>query len=285
MYHHIVMRYIDSEQIIKNKTREEVLVNYVCPFINREVTFHEDEIYNMAFPISVRVFYTELPITTDWPINIYDKYSDKSKEISNTKSDTLQKIDTYLTVIDYVDQIIKSLEESKSDITYEIYRDAILLLDDGKYKDLRRRLIEEKRERYAFFICPFGNDDIDRNYEFVIKPAFKAHLFNIERADEIASSGPVTEIITNAIIRSGIIVADLTEEKPNCYYEVGFAHSLGKPVILLAREGTIRHFDISVYQWHHWKNYEDLKPKLERALIGVLKEVGYIKTQNLTNSA
>lgn len=277
MYHHIVVSAIDSLKIFPNKMREEVLVNYVCPFINREVTLHRGEIYNMAFPIGMRVFYTEHPITTDWPIDIHEKYSDKETNIPKSTPPVIQEVETYLAVLDYKDQVIKALEGADAEITDEIYREAVMLLDDGKYRELRKRLVEERRERYAFFICSFGNKDVDHNYDFVIKPAFKAHLFNIERADEITSSGPVTEIITKAIIRSAIVVADLTDERPNCYYEVGFAHSLGKPVILLAREDTTRHFDIAGYQWHYWKSYKDLKAKFESALEGVLKEAGYTK--------
>lgn len=278
MYHHIVVSDISDLNVFPNRTREEVLVNYICPFIIREVTLHRGEIYNMAFPIGMRVYCTKSPITTDWPINVHEKYSDEEAKLSKAISDVFREIDIVLTKLDYKKQLTKALEELESEITEEIYKEAVMLLDKGKYRELRKRLIEEKRERYAFFICPYGNKDVDHNYEFVIKPAFKAHLFNIERADEIASSGPVTEIITNAIVRSSIVVADLTDERPNCYYEVGFAHSLGKPVIILAQDGTTRHFDISVYQWHHWKSYKDLKPKFESALVGVLKEAGYINT-------
>ena len=278
MYHHIVVSDISSLQIFPNKTREEVLVNYVCPFMNREITLHRGEIFNMAFPISMRVFCTEHPITTDWPIDAREKYSDREDKISEYTSNVIQEIETILSVIDYKNELIETLAKSRSEITDEIYQEAVMILERGEYSDRRKRLIEEKRERYSFFICPFGNKDIDHNYEFVIKPAFKAHQFNIERADEITNSGPITEIITNAIIRSSIIVADLTDEKPNCYYEVGFAHSLGKPVIILASDGTTRHFDISVYKWHYWKSYMDLKPIFESALVGTLKEIGYIKS-------
>ena len=278
MYHHIVVSDIGSLKVFPNKTREEILVNYVCPFINREVTLHVGEIYNMAFPIGMRVYCTEHPITTDWPINVHEKYSDEETKASESTSDVIREIHTELAKLDFKELLINALEDLESEITEEIYKEAVMLLDEGKYRELRKHLVEEKRERYAFFVCPFGNKDVDHNYEFVIKPTFKAHLFSIERADEIASSGPVTEIITSAIVRSSIVVADLTDERQNCYYEVGFAHALGKPVIILAREGTTRHFDISVYQWHYWESYKDLKLKFETALAGVLKEAGYIKT-------
>jgi nucleoside 2-deoxyribosyltransferase len=72
-------------------------------------------------------------------------------------------------------------------------------------------------------------------------------------------------------------VADLTGERPNSYYETGFAHALGKPVILLAQTGTSRHFDIAGYQWHYWNTSEDLKPKFDKVLLGVLIESEYVE--------
>jgi hypothetical protein len=272
MFYHMVVSDISSLELFPNKTREDVLVNYVCPFINREVTLHRGEIYNMAFPIGMRVFSTEQAITTDWPVNVHEKYPEKEATSSGLRPEIVRTVETYLAILDYKDQVVKTLEESRAEITDDIYKEAIMLLDGGEYRELRKRLVEEKRKRYAFFICPFGNEEIDHNYEFVIKPTFKAYQFDVERADEIASSSPVTELITNAIVRSRIVVADLTDERPNCYYEVGFAHALGKPVIILAREGTTRHFDISVYQWHYWDSYMDLKTKFEASLAGVLKE-------------
>lgn len=273
MFYHILVSDISDENLISNKTREYVLVNYVCPFINREVTIHRGEIYNMVFPIGMRIFKTDSAITTDWPIDARTHISENKIDISEDDPDVFQKMTIWLAQSSYRNEIIRSLENSGFEITEEIYREAVVFLERGEYRELRRRLIEEASEPYAFFICPFGNESVDHNYEFVIKPIINAHDFIIERADEITSSGPVTGIITKAIVRASIIIADLTSERPNCYYEVGFAHALGKPVIILAQEGTTRHFDISVHQWLYWKSYEDLKPKFERALEGIINEI------------
>ena len=46
------------------------------------------------------------------------------------------------------------------------------------------------------------------------------------------------------IQKARLIVADLTHERPNVYFEVGYARGLGKTVITTAREGTNLHFDV-----------------------------------------
>jgi nucleoside 2-deoxyribosyltransferase len=40
------------------------------------------------------------------------------------------------------------------------------------------------------------------------------------------------------------VVADLTHERPNVYFELGYARGLGKTVVTIAREGTAVHFDV-----------------------------------------
>lgn len=276
MFYHIVVSDISDEKLYVNMTREHVLANYVCPFINREVTLNRGEIYNMGFPIGMRVFRTDQPVTSDWPVDLRDHDKDNIGEISEEDSEIYQKTEQLLTHSIYRDELVKVLKNKDCDITEEIYKDAVNLLDTGEYKNLRKRLAEEISERYAFFICPYGNEAVDRNYEMVIKPSMKAYQFRIDREDEIANAGPVNEIITKAIVRSKLIVADLTGERAHCYYNAGFAHALGKPVILLAQTGTTRHFDIPGYQWHYWNSYEDLKPKFDKALLGVLIESGYV---------
>ncbi len=41
--------------------------------------------------------------------------------------------------------------------------------------------------------------------------------------------------------RSDVVLADLSGERPSCYYEVGVAETLGKPLLVIAREGTPIH--------------------------------------------
>ena len=75
---------------------------------------------------------------------------------------------------------------------------------------------------------------------FVIM-SFNSNNKNIEENRRI------TDTIISAIQRSGLIAADLTESRPNCYYEPGYSHALNKQVIQTCEHGTPLHFDISTY--------------------------------------
>lgn len=276
MFYHIVVNDTRDEKLYLNLTREYVLANYVCPFINREVTLYRGEIYNMVYAVGMRVFHSDQLLTTEWPINVQEHFKDFNEEISEGDPEIFDNLEKLLAYPFYKDELVKILVDNDDAITEEIFRDAVLLLETGNFQDLRKRLVEGASEHYALFICPHGNEAVDQNYEMVIRPGLMAHQFSVERADELASAGPVNEEVTKAIIQSTLIVADLTGERPNCYYEAGFAHALGKPVIILAQTGTTRHFDIPGVEWHYWNSSEDLKPKFEKLLLGTLIESGYI---------
>jgi hypothetical protein len=219
-------------------------------------------VFNMSSFDYLRIFRTERPVDSDWPVK---------------KQDYLAGEDAGTKILDrfrYDRALTEALEEKSIYATQELYREAIILIESGKYKELRAQIAEEQKGKYSFFVCPFGNEEVDHNYEFVIKPTVERFQFAIERADEISHTGVITEEILRAITRSRFVVADLSDARPNCYYEVGYAHSLRKPVIILAKEDTERHFDISTYKWNFWKDYKDLKPTFEKELLAVLRDLG-----------
>ena len=59
-----------------------------------------------------------------------------------------------------------------------------------------------------------------------------------------------------------ILISDVTHERPNVYYELGYAHALEKEVIILARDGTPLHFDIKDYNVIFYSNLTQLEARL-----------------------
>lgn len=45
----------------------------------------------------------------------------------------------------------------------------------------------------------------------------------------------------NDLRASQLVVADLSFERPSCYFEVGLAQAIGTPVVLIAEKGTVFH--------------------------------------------
>jgi hypothetical protein len=90
-----------------------------------------------------------------------------------------------------------------------------------------------------------------------------------ERVDDIQFTGQITEKIKSSIALAEFIVADLSYARPNVYYEVGFADSFGKPLLLVAREGTEVHFDLSGNKVLFYMNMTTLEELLRLALTGI----------------
>lgn len=118
----------------------------------------------------------------------------------------------------------------------------------------------------AFVIMQIGYSELDRIFREVIAPALSACGLTPRRIDQDNEGGLLNAEIMASIERSDIIVADLTNERPNCYLEVGYALGLGRArnlVLTVRRDhlpgepdhvpgGPKVHFDLAGYDLLLW---------------------------------
>lgn len=76
----------------------------------------------------------------------------------------------------------------------------------------------------------------------------------------------LTKII-ESIKKAEIIIADLSYERPNCYFELGYAMAVGKKIIITAKVGTKIHFDVSGYEIIYYEDTQDLYRQLKMVLL------------------
>jgi nucleoside 2-deoxyribosyltransferase len=50
--------------------------------------------------------------------------------------------------------------------------------------------------------------------------------------------------VWESVNRARLIIADMTERNPNVFYELGIAHTLGKPVIMITQSMDYVPFDL-----------------------------------------
>lgn len=79
--------------------------------------------------------------------------------------------------------------------------------------------------------------------------------------------------IKKEIRDAAFIIADLTDERPSCYFEAGFAEAMPRPIIYIASKQSVLkpgtptkiHFDIHM-NVHYFTNHDELKSKLTEAI-------------------
>lgn len=116
----------------------------------------------------------------------------------------------------------------------------------------------------AFVIMPFSEDDslIDAYDSFkTVCLKFKPE-YNCLRMDEITDVKRITPEMFNNIKSCAFVIVDLTNERPNVYYELGYADALGKPIIVTAKQGTKVHFDAKDFPIIFWSSQKKLREEL-----------------------
>jgi hypothetical protein len=91
-----------------------------------------------------------------------------------------------------------------------------------------------EKSAHAFVIMPF-QEELRRVYDGPIRSACRKLHLSVERADDIFSSNDLADDIWNALVNSLVVIADCTNRNPNVFYELGIAHTLGKPAVMITQ--------------------------------------------------
>ncbi len=132
-----------------------------------------------------------------------------------------------------------------------------------------------ENNKCCFVIMPFGGW-FDTYYEEIYIPAIEAACMKPTRADDLYRPGNIVNDIWNYTKSADIILADLTSKNPNVFYELGLAHAITKPAVLITasmddvpfdlRSLRVLVYDINLPNWG-----EKLKNEITKALTETLK--------------
>jgi nucleoside 2-deoxyribosyltransferase len=150
-------------------------------------------------------------------------------------------------------------------------------------KEALEKRIPQRKTR-VFVVMPIQGEEYGSQSEQAIFKEFNDRFAVIEqtlqdfdcvaiRIDREQPLEGMVQRIKDEIRRARFVVADLTDERPSCYFEVGYAEALGKPVIPVASKQSIMepgkntkiHFDIH-QNVRFFTNHKQLAEKLREAV-------------------
>jgi hypothetical protein len=179
------------------------------------------------------------------PDKVEQALDDKLHIVSLDSSSTRSRDEVLATLLQDIQTQLdakasSSFRSSRPDLFEEITAEASAR---SSSKPTQSSLIETT-SRLCFVMMPFA-EKFNDVYRLLIAPAAERNGLSVLRADEIASSGFIVEQIRTAIQQSRLCIADCTGVNPNVMWEIGFASSGNKPLILIAEEASMLPFDLA----------------------------------------
>jgi len=109
-------------------------------------------------------------------------------------------------------------------------------------------------ERICFYISPIGEDGSEHRQHAdlflgsIVEPALEEFGLTVVRADKIGKPGMITAQIIEHILKSKLVIADLSYHNPNVFYELCLRHVCRLPTVQLIRKADEIPFDLDQFR-------------------------------------
>lgn len=224
----------DRQKTLPNRTESELLSEIVIPFVaSGVITSKWGDKLQSYQVLELRIYETK---------EAWDKRTGKLSDRIKGKKNIAKR---------FVDRASKLLSTNKPKVF------VITPIQGEKHGDQeQQRIFREYDERFEAI-------------ESVISEAGGVAI----RIDKEHALEDLVGRIKKEIRSAQFLVADLTDERPSCYFEAGYAEALGKHVIYVASKQSVArpgtktsiHFDIHM-NMNFFTNHQELKEKLSSAI-------------------
>jgi hypothetical protein len=134
--------------------------------------------------------------------------------------------------------------------------------------------------RACFVIMPFSTttscteEEWTLIFEALFKPAVEGAGLDYECRRSVATRGNIVASILQELKENYVVIADLSDQNANVFYELGVRHSLKDRTILLAQKEEDIPFDLRAYAYHiyDWLS-EDGKEEFAKRITELLSEI------------
>ncbi len=226
----------------------------------------------------IETFY-QVGIRNNFASYSFDYYNGKDWEFrgyGGTKN-TLKKNKKYNISLEIKGNILKFMLNGVLVYTYTkfVSNSSICGLYVSNNANTKISNIKINTEKATIFSIMKFEKDFDELYADVIVPKCSEFGYKAIRADECYTTTAILDDIIKEISDATIVIADVTMDNPNVFYELGYAHALKKPTILLAdidkRERLP--FDVSGYRTIFYNNSIGGKKDIEKTLEKYLENI------------
>lgn len=106
-------------------------------------------------------------------------------------------------------------------------------------------------ESTCFYITPIGSPDSEQRKHSdlflgsFIEPALQSFNLTVVRADGIDKPGVITKQVIEYIVKSRLVIVDLSYHNPNVFYELAIRHMMRLPIVQIIRKLDSIPFDIN----------------------------------------
>ena len=220
-----------------------------------------------------------LAITNIKPLNdLYTKFKDSKLPAKDIFADNLEAagipkesrdecVDTFTVNCKYL-TLLRTIAGSERLISIE---QALDTLPDNKIPNKSYEAVETgaissppisalpdvKSRDYAdfsticFYVTPIGFDNSEQRshadfmMEYVVKPAISEFSLQVVRADQIGQPGMIGKQVVEHILKSRLVIADLSFHNPNVFYELCLRHVTRLPTVQIKRASDGLPFDLN----------------------------------------
>tara|TARA_R110002033_G_scaffold56829_1_gene105828 strand:+ start:1423 stop:2583 length:1161 start_codon:yes stop_codon:yes gene_type:complete len=207
--------------------------------------------------------------------NLYDRFVGNKLPAHSVLTDALkdegvedeylsEAVDTFIVNLRFVG-LLKTLSGAERIVPVDMHLDelpasgpikrtAVLHNLDGELRNPNNQLMTSDQAQFestCFYIAPIGDEGSEaRKHSDLflgsfVEPAVEEFGLTVVRADAIDKPGIITRQIIDYVMKSRIVVADLSYHNPNVFYELALRHAVKLPIIQIARAADKIPFDIN----------------------------------------
>ena len=146
--------------------------------------------------------------------------------------------------------------------------------------------------KYCFVVSPIGEEgseirtNADKLLKYIINPVCQSCGLSVERVDQINNSDSITQTIIDKLLSADLVIADISGQNPNVFYEMGYRKCTGKPIIHLKCKGENLPFDVNTirtfeYDLTDLDSVEAIKERLQQTISAISFEAADESEENI----